>query len=89
VAVNDDEEKENEFDEYVMVTVPSIKDMIQKMTDTQSRKVPEKVWNGFCDLRRYINNILVFLAFMYKLKYPTILSSLYICTYVFFLMNNL
>jgi hypothetical protein len=61
VPVSDDEENENEFDEHVMVSVPSIKEMTQKMTDTriflQSRQVPEKVWNGFCDLESYINNI--------------------------------
>jgi hypothetical protein len=58
MAVSDDEENENDFDEHVMVSVPSIKEMPQKMTDTriflQSRKVPEKVWNGFCDLESYI-----------------------------------
>lgn len=56
-----DEENENEFDEHVMVSVPSIKEMTQKMTDTriflQSREVPEKVWNSFCNVESYINNI--------------------------------
>jgi hypothetical protein len=58
VAVSNDEENENEFDEHVMDSVPSIKEMTQEMTDTriflQARKVPEKVWNGFCDLESYM-----------------------------------
>jgi hypothetical protein len=35
MAVSDDEENENDFDEHVMVSVPSIKEMPQKMTDTR------------------------------------------------------
>jgi hypothetical protein len=52
----DDGENENEFDEHVMVSVLSIQ---------------EKFGMVFVTLKaRYINNILVFLAFIYELKYP-------------------
>lgn len=61
-VISDDEENEEKQPEAdVIMNVPSVKDMTQKITEIrtflQSREVPENVWNGFCTLEEYISNI--------------------------------
>jgi hypothetical protein len=54
-----DEEEEKESNENVYV--PSVTEMLQRMTETrnflESYTVPENVWNSFCILESYVNNV--------------------------------
>lgn len=59
--MSEDELNEEAIEEVAMINVPSVKDMTEKIIDIrtflESREVPEKVWNSFCNLESYISNI--------------------------------
>ena len=58
---SDDDKNDQEPNEDAEITIPSIREMTQKMTEIctflQSREVPEEVWNSFSTLEGYLSNI--------------------------------
>jgi hypothetical protein len=59
ILASDEEEEEKESNENVYV--PSVTEMLKIMTETrnflESYTVPENIWNSFCILESYVNNV--------------------------------